>query len=185
MSSATMYSTDRVKHGLAMESKIATSLQKAGLNIQESTNREDILKKVDRWIVKNGVRTPLQIKFRESGEDVLFEVYDTFVGWNNPKNKTGRDMEGIATQYAVLIRNQIVMIPVALAKEVINEMLSEVRVSGWTKKGYNGATLHYRVDGHDLQLKLQSDPYDGRQKMVAYIPAEFFQRAAQVYRMSA
>lgn len=186
MCSATMRASDRVRKGLQIESQIANSLRKSGLVLEDSTNRQDILQKVDRWIVKDGVKTPIQIKYRESGEDILFEVFDTFVGWNNPKNKIGRDMEGIAAKYAVLIKGNITVIPTQTAKELIQEMLMEARQNGWSKKSMNGATLYFRHNGYEMQLKLQSDPFDGRQKIVAYIPADYFQsqRMAQTYKLA-
>jgi hypothetical protein len=113
---------DRVRKGLAIEKQIANSLRKSGVVLEEPTNRQDIMQKVDRWIVKDGVKTPLQIKYRESGEDILFEVFDTFAGWNNPKNKVGRDMLGIAAKYAVLIKGNIIVIPTKIAKELCSRI---------------------------------------------------------------
>ena len=187
MSTASLDQRVRLKYGKEMESKIADSLKQCGLQVGKSSDREDRLKKVDRWLMQNGTKIPLQIKFRESGDDLLFEVFDTFHGWNDHKNKIGRDMEGIAKLYAVLMRDgkTIIMVPTQPAKDVINEMLCEVRRSGWGSKSYTGATLTYRADGCNLTLKLQMDPFDGRSKMIAYIPQEYFAKQAQTksYRM--
>jgi hypothetical protein len=116
----------------------------------------------------------IQIKFRETGKDLLFEVFDTFFGFNNPKNKMGRDMKGIASHYAVKFDKNIVLVEKKQAEEVIQEMLDEARCNGWSERNQSSQTLYYQSNNHELQLKLQSDPADGRKKIVAYIPKEFF-----------
>ena len=165
----------RVDAGKKVEQKIIEILNKAGLNLSNPTNSEDILNKVDAWVDngKNG-KTGIQIKFRETGNDLLFEVYDTFVGFNHPNNKLGRDLKGDAKLYAVLIKQKILMVEKRQAEEVIQEMLDEARCNGWSERNQSSQTLYYESNNHELQLKLQSDPSDGRKKIVAYIPREFF-----------
>jgi len=54
-------------------------------------------------------------------------------------------------------------------------MLDEARCNGWSKSNGRTKTLFYESDRCELQMKLQDDPADGRKKIVAYIPKEFFQ----------
>lgn len=178
----------RVAHGLERERQIAEALRKqAGLPIVDSTGYEDKDRKVDRWINYPDGRIALQIKYRETGEDLLFEVFDRFNGWDATGNKVGRDMVGDAAEYAVLMqdRSTIVMVPTELAKKVVNTMVDAARTHGWTVMGPFGGTFKYFANGVKLELKVQRDPGDGRSKMVAYIPAQYFiaESQAKVYEV--
>lgn len=179
----------RVRHGRERERQIATALRdQVGLPIQDASEFEDKERKVDRWIAYPTGRVALQIKYREVGEDLLFEVYDKWFDWDHPHNKLGRDMYGDAKEYAVLLSNRktVVMVPTKLAKDTVAKMVEEARTSGFTVKGYNSSTLRYFAHGLKLELKVQHDPGDGRQKMVAYIPASYFiaEAQAKVYEVA-
>jgi hypothetical protein len=173
---ATKQTRERVEAGKKVESAIIAKLNEIGMKLSQPTNSEDILQKVDAWYVnKQGTRVGIQIKYRESGSDLLFEVFDTFVEFKSDKNKMGRDMIGLAKEYAVLIENKIIIVEKQKAIDVINEMLDEARCNGWSKSNGRTKTLFYESDRCELQMKLQDDPADGRKKIVAYIPKEFFQ----------
>lgn len=178
----------RVRHGRERERQIAVALKdQVGLPIADATDYEDKERKVDRWIAYPSGRVALQIKYREVGEDLLFEVYDKFFGWDDPKNKLGRDMFGDAKEYAVLLtdRHTVVMVPTQLAKDTVAKMTEKARQEGFTH-GAVSSTLRYYVHGLKLELKVQRDPGDRRQKMVAYIPASYFVAEAQakVYQVA-
>ena len=66
-------SRERVRIGTLRESHIATALRdQVGLRIIEASEVDDKERaKVDRWIDDNGQRVGLQIKFRETGDDLL------------------------------------------------------------------------------------------------------------------
>jgi len=172
----------RVRNGRERERQIATALRdQVGLPIQDATEFEDKERKVDRWIAYPTGKVALQIKYREVGEDLLFEVYDKWFGWHDPHNKLGRDMYGDAKEYAVLLadRKTVVMVPTKLAKDTVQKMVDQAFDHGFTVQGYNSSTLRYFAHGLKLELKVQKDPGDGRQKMVAYIPASYFVAEAQ------
>lgn len=177
----------RVRNGRERERQIANALRDLGLQVQDATEYEDKQRKIDRWLVQDGKRVALQIKYRETGDDLLFEVYDRFDGWDNPTNKIGRDMQGDAKLYAVLKtdRETVVMVPTAQAKGIINDMISAAQNVGWTAEALYSKTLRYFVAGQKAELKWQRDPADGRGKLVAYIPAGVFQAQAQaqVYKV--
>ena len=168
----------RLQRGWAREEQIAEALVKAGLNIQQSSQFEDRHLKIDRWIVTSNERIPLQIKYREKGGDLLFEVYDKWYGWEDPRNKLGRDMYGDAKEYAVLLpegnRNFVAMVPTDLAKEIVWDMVNAAKEEGFDCETERSKTLNYWDRGCNLQLKVQHDPCDNRQKMVAYIPSQYF-----------
>ena len=173
----------RVRHGVERERQIAVALKKQiGLPIVDASEYQDKTRKIDRWIDYPEGRIALQIKYREAGEDLLFEVYDKWFEWNDSRNKLGRDMIGDAKEYAVLLndRHTIVMVPTQLAKDVIYKMIETAKQVGFTSGSYSPTlTLEYFVHDLKLELKVQKDPGDGRQKMIAYIPASYFIAEAQ------
>jgi hypothetical protein len=180
----------RVRHGKKRESQIANALRdQAGLSIMDASDSEDKERKIDRWLVNaDGSRTAVQIKYRETGDDLLFEVFDKFYGFNAKYNKIGRDMIGDSKLYAVLTQDAqtIVMVPVAKAKKIVNDMLTVAEIVGWTvEEGESHKTLKYFKNGGRCELKVQRDPKDGRTKMLAYIPACVFtaDQQAQVYKV--
>lgn len=179
----------RVRHGKERERQIANALRdQIGLPIKDASDFDDMERKVDRWIAYPNGRIALQIKYREVGEDLLFEVYDRFFGWDDRRNKLGRDMFGDAKEYAVLLpdRKTVVMVPTQLAKDTIAKMIQTARKEGFSARSSVSETLHYFVHGLRLELKVQRDPADGRQKMVAYIPASYFiaEEQAKVYQVA-
>lgn len=178
----------RVRHGLERERQIAEALKnQTPLMIEDASQFEDKERKIDRWLIRGNQRIALQIKYRETGKDLLFEVYDKWFGWDDQNNKVGRDMIGDAKEYAVLLQDKVtvVIVPTQKAKKLCREMESGARFMGFTTTHDGGATLEYIANGCRLNLKVQRDPGDGRQKMVAYIPAEYFlsEKQAEVYRV--
>jgi hypothetical protein len=179
-------SRDRVRHGKTREKQIAEALTRQGLPLADATDREDKEMKIDRWLVRDGRRTAVQIKYRETGDDLLVEVYDTWNGWDDPFNKPGRDMIGAARLYAVLRqdRKTVVLVPTAVLKAIVVDMVNAVALFGWTvDKGPACKTLRYSKSGGRCELKVQRDPRDGRTKMVAYIPAGVlaFEQQSETY----
>jgi hypothetical protein len=171
----------RVRHGLERERQIANALKvQIGLPIRAASDFEDKERKVDRWIDYPDGPVALQIKYREVGEDLLFEVYDKWFDWDDRRNKLGRDMFGDAKEYAVLLadKHTVVMVPTQLAKNTIQQLLSLAKENGFVEGMYS-STLRHFVNGSKLELKVQHDPADHRQKMVAYIPASYFVNQAQ------
>jgi hypothetical protein len=175
--------SERLRAGILRERQIANALRdQVGLPICEVSKDDDQERKIDRIIRYPGEKpVALQIKFRETGPDLLFEVYDTFFGWGDKNNKLGRDMQGDATEYAVLLedRKTVVMVPTDGAKKVIEDMKAAAKQFGWTVEHSNGAVFRYFSHGARLELRLQSDPRDGRPKLVAYIPSLWFKAHKQ------
>lgn len=179
---------ERVKEGKKREEQIALALiSQHNLPLQEATAHEDSTDKVDRWLLNpDGTRTAVQIKYRETSDELLFEVFHTFKGWNHDGNKVGRDMKGLSTLYAVLRQDQrtIVMVPVSFAKLVIAEMLEGAKECGWITRDGKRRFFYHKAGGK-CELRVQNDPADGRQKMLAYIPASvfIFEANARTYKV--
>jgi hypothetical protein len=185
----TLETRQRVRNGRRREGQIADALkQQHGLNLVEPTDHEDKIRKIDRWLVDGTSRTAVQIKYRESGDDLLVEVFDRWDGWNGPRNKIGRDVQGDSKLYAVLRtdRQTVVLTSAAVLKGIVNEMVEAAKTIGWTvDNGPSSKTLRYFKAGGRCELKVQTDPYDGRTKMVAYIPANvlIFENQAKTYKV--
>jgi hypothetical protein len=168
----------RLGHGIKRESQIADALIEIGLNLLPASKIDDHEKKIDRWLMyPDGQQVGLQIKYRETGKDLLFEVHDRFFDWGDPNNKIGRDMIGQAEQYLVLLSDQktAVMIPTEFAKTAIHVLEAGAKVR-WTIKSEKSWNFWHHCNGCRLELKVQFDPCDHRRKMVAYIPPEYFIR---------
>jgi hypothetical protein len=102
---------DRVVYGKSIEKLILDKLSNQ-FTIAEATDEEDIYDKIDGYIVgKDDTYTPLQIKYRETGDDIIFEV--AFMDKYNKKDTivpreisshtlNGRDMIGHSSVYACL-----------------------------------------------------------------------------------
>ena len=179
----------RVRYGRTREAQIAYALrEQVGLPILAATEYEDKHCKVDRWIAYPNKRVALQIKYREVGEDLLFEVYDTWYDFSHPQNQLGRDMFGDAEQYAVLLsdRETVVIVPTRRAKELLVDMVERAEHCGFNYVTEFSRTLNYFENNIRMQLKVQHDPADNRQKMVAYIPASLFlaEEQAKVYHVT-
>lgn len=96
---------ERLVQGTSREAVIAEAwapqLAKYGATLAKVERDEDIKRKVDRWLTTaKGTRMGVQIKYRESGDDVLVELVRNIDGWI-----PGRDMVGIADLYFCVDRN--------------------------------------------------------------------------------
>ena len=148
----------RVQYGKSVEQQIFNSLVKCGLKLREPSNKEDMYDKIDGWWTTPYGEVPIQIKYRDTGDDILFEVMKDY-----EKNVPGRDMIGKAVFYAVLNRNKtIVMVSVSEAKQLIKKARDLAEIQGFDNLG--------NFAWGNVMLKLRPDPATGQTKMMAYIP---------------
>ena len=149
----------RVEYGKSIEKQIFDSLVKCGLKLKEPTASQDMYEKIDAFWLKDGKEEPMQIKYRDSGRDVLFEVMKDYT-----RNIPGRDMVGKAKFYAVLPKGAtyISIVEVAEAKKLINAALDIVKKNGFDKQN--------EYKNNYLTLKVRPDPRTGISKLMAYIP---------------
>lgn len=150
----------RVTYGKGIEKQIFDSLVACGMKLREPSSSEDMYDKIDGWWDVGGREEPIQIKYRDTGDDILFEVLKDF-----NRNIPGRDMVGKALYYAVLGRGggQIVIVEVEEAKKKIKAAQTAAEAEGFDHRG------NYRTqDG--LMLRVRRDPQSGQEKLMAYIP---------------
>ena len=158
----------RVDYGKSIEKKIFDSLVKCGLRLEPVTSSEDKYSKIDAyWVTPNGKKA-VQIKYRDTGDDIGFEVMLDYYG-----GVVGCDMKGRAEFYAVLNRagNTIVMVRVAEAKAIINQMVQDAENGGFDDRG----TYH---KGRAV-LMIRPDPRTGIKKLMAYLPVSMLQQVIQ------
>lgn len=91
----------RVTYGRKIESYIKEILISHGYVIMDSTQKEDKYDKIDGYITIDNIIQPMQIKYRETGNDIVFEI--CFIDKNNQGlHWNGRDMRGKSAIYICL-----------------------------------------------------------------------------------
>lgn len=151
----------RVGYGKGIEKQIFDSLVACGLKLREPTQAEDMYDKIDGWWDTGTGEKPIQIKYRDTGTDILFEVMKDF-----HRGTPGRDMVGKAEFYAVLTRGHIVLVRVAEAKAIIQQAVEAANREGFDDRG----NYRYRVRGGMVFLRVRPDPASRQEKLMAYLP---------------
>lgn len=166
---------DRVKYGKAIESKIINALTKQGWVVSLPSSNQDRFDKIDGVLISSqesfpvALPAPIQIKYRDTGNDLLMEVCWLFDGnFDQPVYNllTGRDMKGKAKLYVSLDQNGET-IRVRLAEEAKKNALELLK---------NLIKNRSKVFTSELgQIRITRDPKDGRKKINAFInPDSFF-----------
>ena len=154
----------RVEYGKSIEKQIFDSLVRCGLKLRQPSNQEDMYDKIDGWWETPDGAKPIQIKYRDTGDDILFEVMKDY-----RLGVAGRDMIGKAEFYAVLNRGgKIVLVSVAEAKQLIEEMRSKAEQEGFDDRG------NYKMG--DAILRVRPDPRSQQEKLMAYIPVSMLRQ---------
>jgi hypothetical protein len=168
---------DRVKAGRSIEKQVLEVIEKivvkSGYVVTPPTIRQDKHDKIDGVISRDGISHSIQIKFRQTGEDILVEVIRPFT-YEKVKAKVfdGRDMIGKADWYAVLHHSgrKIYWINASVLKRFI-----EKAIDNFAKELENGIKLDHREDG--IELKIVNDPRDGIMKLMAFVTPEKVSKA--------
>jgi len=167
------YST-RIKTGKKIEHQIIAALRDRGMNIDSPSPHEDMRDKIDGWMIDpTGVRHSVQIKYRESGDDIIFEIIKDI-----QKNIFGRDIESKAQFYIVVDR------------QGTGRMYSTILIKSWARKMLAMVQKSYSVNpaqtewkgnqGHHLwELKITLDRAHGQRKLMAYMSPYMFEAIEQ------
>ena len=164
---------DRVRRGKGVEERIKEILRSMGMNITDPTSEEDMHQKIDGFIDGK----PIQIKYRDSGDDILYELVKPhdprFTLQQNIKANPGRDLRGKAVSYIVLSRDgsKIYIIPVTHIKTILSQAAREYSNQPLTRAFRSSMGIEFRP---------LSDPSDGRLKINAFIPPRVFGSIAQI-----
>jgi len=157
------YST-RISAGKSIESKIIQSLRDRGIDIALPSKQEDMYDKIDGWITKDGKKHSVQIKYREGGDDIIFEILKDM-----DRNVLGRDMESKAEYYIVVDRQgNGKMYSTKLIKALAQKMLDFVEKS----LKLNRSKTDWKFNGgwnNSWELKITIDNAHGQRKLMAFM----------------
>lgn len=160
----------RVDAGKRVENKILDALRDRGIKIEEPTSSQDMYDKIDGWWIgkNNNQRYPVQVKFRQSGNDIIFEVVKDF-----DRNVPGRDMKSKSVLYLVADkRGQTRLYHTEAIKKKAQEVLKIVQDSLKQDPKQN------RWDGTGWEAKMQYDAYHGNKKLMVYFNPNSFNTLA-------
>ena len=165
LATTTDYST-RIHAGKQVEHKIIAQLRAKGMTIHDPTPEQDKYDKIDGiGVSPSGKNFSIQIKFRETGDDILFELVSDL-----DKKKPGRDIISKADLYIVADRNGTTrMFYTAPIKEKAKEILAAA------EKDLTENPYKTRWEGNGWEAKMQWDHASGARKIVAYFDPRSFQ----------
>jgi hypothetical protein len=154
----------RVGMGKGMEKKIIEALkEKSGWVISPPSVAEDKVDKIDGWITtEEGKRVAIQVKYRNTGDDIAFEA--------ELDGRDGHDMVSKAHLYIVLDQSgtKIRAIPMqdikVIAQRLREGLLEEEKISGRKIYRTNEGEARRQALGTDLT----------RTKIMVYIRPEIF-----------
>lgn len=161
-SNSQMRMDDRVNFGKDIEKKILNTLKNNGMRITLASQKEDMKDKIDGHYADENGRGPIQVKYRDSGDDILVEVMKD---WH--RQIPGRDMAGTAKYYVVLSRDGklIRLIEYSEIKSIVQTALKQLEHKGFDE--FNNFKTMF--NGAPVELKLRKDNYSGTLKLMAYI----------------
>jgi hypothetical protein len=150
----------RVQTGKGYEAKIIQKLISGGLKITPVTGRQDMFDKID-GIWENGPAGSggMQIKYRDSGYDILMEV--------QKGGKPGRDMVGKSVYYTVVPKDGefAYVFKTMDLKKLVQDALAELQQEG----GFGGREFR---SSDQVELRQTRDPADNTPKIMAFIPID-------------
>lgn len=154
----------RVAAGKLVEHQIVTELRKQGINLTDPTSHEDMSDKIDGWIVeKDGSRHSVQIKYREGGDDIIFEIIKDI-----DRNIPGRDMESKAEFYLVVNRvGEGRLFEVKDIKDLAQKLLKYF-------ESIKDTTLKDEWYNTGWELKVRRDRAHGNRKLMAFMSPTLF-----------
>ena len=157
---------DRVKQGKLGEELVATYLRDVfKLKLETVSEDRDRFEKIDRIVVtKKGNRKKLQIKYRETGDDILVDVYEPFYGECDPRTVPGRDRAN-CDLYACATAEHVHLIHGNILRGIVDEALVFWRSCGSPQDIY-----HTLVTDKCVSIRVRKDHFSGRPKLLAFVP---------------
>jgi hypothetical protein len=161
----------RVREGKRAEEEVAEALRRRfGLIVLNVTENLDRNEKIDRIVVaKRGGRRTLQIKCREYGHDILFDVYEPFYGEEDPRTGKGRDLQSTCDLYACRVGPALHLIHGTALRRLVQQTLDH-----WRGLGSPTAVGTTAKAARGILLRIRADRHSGRPKMLLFIPALAF-----------
>jgi hypothetical protein len=161
--------SDRIAAGKQVEKSILDALRQKGYKIKDPSTGEDKYDKIDGWwIGTKGTPYSVQVKFRQSGDDILFELTKDI-----DKNIPGRDLISKAMVYLVADRSGTTrMFLTKPIKEKGQQILNTIQQD--LQKEPNKTNW----GGNGWEAKVQVDRAGGQRKIVAYFSPRMFEALA-------
>jgi hypothetical protein len=159
----------RVKSGRHIEALILEAMRKRveGRNVvfEEPTNQEDLYDKIDAWLINPiGKRYSVQIKYRESGDDIIFEVCKDIPSWS-----PGRDLLSVSQLYLFVDRDKTARLywtaPIHADAQVLFEQ---------AKKDLTEHPEKTQWFGEGYEMFRRPDRANGKDKLVAFFSPRRF-----------
>lgn len=166
--------TQRIQAGKKVEFAVLNALRAMGHQIEPPTPEQDKVEKIDGfWIGSKGGRFPLQLKVRESGDDIIFEVIKDI-----DKNIDGRDLKSMAYVYIVSdTRGRARM----YLTEPIKKKAEELKTMAL--RDLANDPFKTKWFGEGWEMRMQIDRAHGQRKLVAYFQPEMFE-ALKIWRLN-
>jgi len=172
---ANQFQTDysaRVAYGKQMESKIILALQAAGWQIRPASESQDKYDKIDGFKLNGSVAVPFQIKYRDSGDDILMEVLKGDLPLQGVPHFNGRDIIGSAAMYVCLNKaGNLMRIRSAVEAKAMALKLAKMLVADYQRD--NGNRVVTQPEG---QARMTVDPATGQKKIMAFLSPHVFKQ---------
>lgn len=155
----------RVGMGKSREAMVLNKLTKMGYKTEPSNSTEDIRDGIDGWIVDEDGRHSVQIKVREGGDDIIFELIKDI-----SRKLPGRDMHSKSDYYLMvgrggegkLFRTEDIK---AKATELFNMVMKEIDTN----------TLRREYSSNRWEVKATYDRATGNPKIMAFMNPRLFE----------
>ena len=160
---------ERISKGRYIESQILKNLndrvQSRGVKFEEPTEREDIESKIDAWLINpSNKKYSVQVKYRETGDDIIFEVIKDTNRWLD-----GRDMLSVSQLYLFVNRQGKARLywtdPIKTKAKELKEI---------AEKDLTTNPNETKWFGEGWELKKHPDHATGTDKLVAFFNPNLF-----------
>lgn len=161
--------TERVKQGKEIEWRIVSALRKRleprGIKLEVPTNKEDVKDKIDLWVTNpKGRRLSVQVKYRESGDDLIFEIVKNVRLWDD-----GRDYICRAQLYFFVDRQGTGWL---YWTDPIKASVKHLREKAKTDLDLNPCRMQWEDKG--WEMKITTDHAHGNDKLMVFFKPTYF-----------
>lgn len=174
--------------GKDIEGLIIEEINAHGMKLKPSSHHEDKKQGIDGWLERNGIKIPVQIKRRDTGDDILFETLWDMGSppYKFPKIKselTGRDARSKAQLFICLNRkgNNIIFVRKSEIDPIVWHTLQLLDFSKFTqstdRNGDPAWDFYVSVEKNryygNVRVRIARDPrrdLSYSTKMVMFIP---------------
>lgn len=162
---------ERVRIGKMYEAQMLQNLIGQGYKTKEATSHEDMIEKIDGYIV-DAVDIPFQSKYRETGSDIGLDIYEPWYGLGDPRTKLGRDSRGKAQLYLTQVETTLYLMSKAGLQAIVDRVMTEWKSLNFKfdfGDGIQRGTFNSRIYS-GVQFKFKIDERSRVPKIMAYIP---------------